>query len=236
MKADTVLRARGLTMVYRSAAGEVAALRGVDLDVARGQFLAVMGTSGSGKSTLLHILGTLERPTSGSLWVAGADVVDLAEERTRALRRDHIGFVFQFFNLLPTLTALENVRLPALIAGEKGPASLSQAAAALDTVGLDDRHDHLPSQLSGGEQQRVAIARALVRDPDLIIADEPTGNLDGANTDSVLGLLRNLADGGRTVVMATHDADVAAIADQVIQLEDGRRMDSQAGAALAVGN
>ncbi len=221
--ATTAIEVHDLEMSYGSGATCVHALRGVDLVVARGEFLAIMGPSGSGKSTLLHILGALESPTGGTVAVGGNRYEGLGDRRLTRFRRDHIGFVFQFFNLLRSLTALENVLLPALIAGERPEAHLERARVLLDTVGLADRADHLPSELSGGEQQRVSIARALLLSPEIVLADEPTGNLDSRSGKGVLRLLRELNETeGRTIVMVTHDPAAAATADRVVFLRDGR--------------
>ncbi len=200
---------------------EVHAVRRVDLAVERGAFVAIMGPSGSGKSTLLHLVGALETPTGGELSVGGRALNGLGEGELTRLRRDRIGFVFQFFNLLPTLTAAENVMLPALIAGRRSQGVAGRVEQLLGLVGLADRSDHLPAQLSGGEQQRVSVARALLREPDLVLADEPTGNLDTKSGETVLELLRRIADDGQTVVMVTHDPDAAAHADRVVFLRDG---------------
>ena len=216
--ADLAVEAHGLSKVYRQGETDVHALRGVDVAVDRGSFVAIMGPSGSGKSTLLHLVGALDTPTAGTLAIGGRPLAGLGDGALTELRRDRIGFVFQFFNLLPTLTAEENVALPALIAGERAP---QRAGELLARVGLGDRADHLPSQLSGGEQQRVSIARALLREPDLVLADEPTGNLDTKSGASVLGLLRTIADEGQTVVMVTHDPAAASLADRVVFLQDG---------------
>jgi putative ABC transport system ATP-binding protein len=215
-----MLTLQDVTKAYPQGAHTVHALRGVSLCIRGGDFVAVMGPSGSGKSTLLHLLGALDVPTTGSVHFAGRDLKALSERKRSLLRRRHIGFVFQSFNLLPTLTAAENVALPLLLAGE-GP-SRSRALAALDRMGLAGRANHFPEQMSGGEMQRVAIARALVTDPELILCDEPTGNLDSANAREVLRLLRSLPDGRRTVVMVTHDRQAAAHGDRTIHLRDGR--------------
>jgi putative ABC transport system ATP-binding protein len=198
----------------------VHALRGVSLCIREGEFVAIMGPSGSGKSTLLHLLGALDVPTTGSVCFAGRELKALSERKRSLLRRRRIGFVFQSFNLLPSLTAAENVALPLLLAGQ-GPCR-SRALDALDRMGLSARADHFPEQMSGGEMQRVAIARALVTNPELILCDEPTGNLDSANAQEILLLLRSLADGRRTVVMVTHDCQAAAHGDRTIYLRDGR--------------
>jgi putative ABC transport system ATP-binding protein len=209
-----------VTKTYPRGAHMVHALRGVSLCIRGGDFIAIMGPSGSGKSTLLHLLGALDVPTTGSVHFAGHDLKALSERKRSLLRRRRIGFVFQSFNLLPTLTAAENVALPLLLAGEGR--SRSRALAALDRMGLSARADHFPEQMSGGEMQRVAIARALVTDPELILCDEPTGNLDSANAEEVLLLLRSLPDGRRTVVLVTHDLQAAAHGDRTIHLRDGR--------------
>jgi putative ABC transport system ATP-binding protein len=199
------------------------ALDGVDATFASGDFAAIMGPSGSGKSTLLHIVGALETPTAGHVEIAGRRLDAMDEHELTALRRDHIGFVFQFFNLLPSLTALENVLLPALIAKSIDAEQRRRGEYLLERVGLADRAGHLPSELSGGEQQRVSIARAMLRSPELLLADEPTGNLDSRAGAQVLRLLRELnRDEGHTVLMVTHDPTAAAVADRVVFLRDGR--------------
>jgi putative ABC transport system ATP-binding protein len=211
-----------LTKTFGEGRAQVQALRGVDLVVNRGEMLAIMGPSGSGKSTLLHILGALDAPTSGVIAVAGVRYDGMDEAELTRLRRDHIGFVFQFFNLLPSLTAAENVFLPALIARRHDPALDERVLELLDRVGIGDRAEHLPSELSGGQQQRVSIARALLLQPELLLADEPTGNLDTRSGREVLALLRELCTGeGHTIVMVTHDPAAAAVADRVVFLRDG---------------
>ena len=218
-----VLVARDLTRVYGEGPGAVRALDGASIEVARGEMVAIMGPSGSGKSTLLHLLGALETPTSGTIELGGARYDGLGDAGLTAVRRDRIGFVFQFFNLLPSLTAEENVLLPGLIAGERGDAPGARARELLARVGLDHRTSHLPGELSGGEQQRVSIARALLREPEIVLADEPTGNLDSHSSAEVLELLRELSESeGQTVVMVTHDPAVAAIAARIVFLRDGR--------------
>jgi putative ABC transport system ATP-binding protein len=217
----TAVSARALTRRYGSGESAVDALRGVSLEVPAGQFTAVMGPSGSGKSTLMHLLAGLDRPTSGSVRIGDEAISDMADRRLTKLRRKHIGFVFQSFNLLPTLTAEENVTLPLAIARVK-PAK-EDVDALLARVGLTDRRDHKPSELSGGQQQRVAIARALIARPTVLFADEPTGNLDSASGAAVLQLLRDAVDlDGQTTVMVTHDPRAAAAADRVVFLADGR--------------
>ena len=199
----------------------VRALDGVTIDFPKGRFTAIMGPSGSGKSTLMHCLAGLDRPTSGSVAVDGVDLGGLNDAKLTELRRDKIGFVFQFFNLLPVLTAEENIRLPVSLAGEKpDPARMDRLVEA---VGLGDRLEHRPAELSGGQQQRVAVARALISDPAVVFADEPTGNLDSKSSEEILTLMRQAVDEfGQTVVMVTHDARAAAFADRVVVLVDGR--------------
>jgi putative ABC transport system ATP-binding protein len=220
---------KDVTKAYPQGGRMVHALSGVSLCIRGGEFVAIMGPSGSGKSTLLHLLGALDVPTSGSVHFAGRDLKKLSERKRSLLRRGRIGFVFQAFNLLPTLTAAENVALPLLLAcaGQ----SRQRALAALDRMGLAHRADHFPEQMSGGEMQRVAIARALVGDPDLILCDEPTGNLDSANAREILLLLRSLPDGRRTVVMVTHDVQAAGHGDRTVHLRDGRLDTEGAGGA-----
>jgi putative ABC transport system ATP-binding protein len=214
---------KGTDIVRRYGEGDTAvdALRGVSVDIAQGKLTAVMGPSGSGKSTLMHILGGLDKPTSGEVSVAGVEVTALDDTALTKLRRDHIGFIFQFFNLLPMLTAAENIVLPLKLAGGKpDPAWLAELVGK---VGLGDRLHHRPSELSGGQQQRVAVARALVSRPSVMFADEPTGNLDSSTGGEILALLRDSVDTlGQTTVMVTHDAHAAAIADRVLFLADGR--------------
>jgi putative ABC transport system ATP-binding protein len=219
--ATAAVAARALTRRYGDGDSAVDALRGVSLEVPAGQFTAVMGPSGSGKSTLMHLLAGLDRPTAGSVLLAGEEISSMADRRLTKLRRRHIGFVFQSFNLLPTLTAEENITLPLAIARIKLPAD--ELDTLLARVGLTDRRDHRPSELSGGQQQRVAIARALIAKPTVLFADEPTGNLDSAAGAAVLGLLRDaVALDGQTTVMVTHDPRAAAVADRVLFLADGR--------------
>ena len=210
--------------VTRSYEGKstVHALRGVSLNVEKGEMVATMGPSGSGKSTLLNILGGLDRPTTGTVVVAGLELTTLDDDRLTRLRRDKIGFVFQFFNLLPTLTALENVSLPLHLARIPRKEAVRRATDLLETVGLRERVTHLPDELSGGEQQRVAMARALALRPPLVLADEPTGNLDSRSGHEILALFKRLqSDFGTTVVMVTHDASAAAVCDRVLRMNDG---------------
>jgi putative ABC transport system ATP-binding protein len=218
--AAPVVVARDVVRRYGAGDTAVDALRGVSLDIDAGRLTAVMGPSGSGKSTLMHILAGLDKPTSGEVTVAGVDVVGLDDTALTKLRRDHIGFIFQFFNLLPMLTAAENIALPLKLAGGKPDADW--LAELIETVGLGERLSHRPSELSGGQQQRVAVARALVSRPSVMFADEPTGNLDSTTSGEILGLLRRSVDElGQTTVMVTHDAHAAAIADRVVFLADG---------------
>lgn len=222
MTANTILALRGVTKTYGEGDLEVHALRGIDLDVPEGDFLAITGPSGSGKSTLMHILGCLDVPTTGSYELAGVDVSQMSESELARVRNREIGFVFQQFNLLQSQTALRNVELPLVYAGMPRAERQDRAAEALRRVGLGDRLDHKPTQLSGGQQQRVSVARALVTDPAMILADEPTGNLDSVATEDVLALFRELHDQGRTVVVITHEPDVAAQAAHAVRIRDGQ--------------
>jgi putative ABC transport system ATP-binding protein len=220
-----VLRARGLRKEYGRDAGLVRAVDGVDLDVAPGETVAVMGPSGCGKSTLLHLLGGLDRPTAGEIWLAGQRVDRLAERALARMRRDAAGFVFQAFHLMDELTAVENVELPALLAGRSPRAARRLAAELLERIGLADRAGFLPSALSGGQRQRVAIARALANEPAVVLADEPTGNLDSAATLEVLRLFESLHAAGQTLVVVTHDSRIAATAGRMISMRDGAFVD-----------
>jgi putative ABC transport system ATP-binding protein len=217
-----VLDVRGLSKVYGEGETAVHALRDVDFSVRRGEYVAVIGHSGSGKSTLLNVLGCLDAPTSGSYFLEGLDVAQLDERQQAVMRNRQIGFVFQAFNLIPRTSALANVELPLIYAGAGRRVRRERALAALQLVGLGERSDHRPNQLSGGQQQRVAVARALVTGPALLLADEPTGNLDSESTADVLALFDGLHRSGRTIVLITHDDEVAARAERVVVVRDGR--------------
>ncbi|MSU36954.1 MAG: ABC transporter ATP-binding protein [Pedosphaera sp.] len=213
---------RDLSKLYRQGDINIAALHDVSLDIASGEFIVLMGPSGSGKSTLLHIIAGIDRPTHGSCRVQDTDVARLNESQLADWRNRNVGFVFQSFNLIPVLTAFENVELPLLLTGLNASRRRQQVTTALNLVGLGDRQDHLPRQLSGGQEQRVAIARALVTDPPLIVADEPTGNLDAKSATDVLEILRNLSQqAGKTVIMVTHDPKAAAYGTRQLHLEKG---------------
>ena len=221
LQAAPVIELRDITRVYRSGRLEVAALRGVDLDLWSGDFLAIVGPSGSGKSTLMNIIGCLDRPTSGSYRLGGTPIEELDDDDLARVRGRAIGFVFQSFNLLPRTSALENVAAPLLYQGVPRRERMARAAASLERLGLGDRLAHEPSELSGGQQQRVAIARALVSEPALILADEPTGNLDSASGEDVIALLHELNDAGTTIVLITHDHGVAGEARRQVHVRDG---------------
>jgi putative ABC transport system ATP-binding protein len=235
MTGSMMLRARGLTMRYGDENALVRAVDEVDLEVPAGQALAIMGPSGCGKSTLLHLLGGLQRPTGGEVWLAGRRIDTMSERALARLRRDSVGFVFQSFHLMDELTAVENVELAALLAGQSPGRARRRALHLLDRVGLADRATHLPSALSGGQRQRVAIARALSNEPLVVLADEPTGNLDSAATLEVLRLFEELRTTEQTLVVVTHDARIAAVADRVIAMRDGVFADDTRLAVAATG-
>ena len=210
----------GVTKVYHTGEVEVPALRGISLHIPEGQFVAIMGPSGSGKSTLMNLIGCLDQPSAGRYILDGYDVSNLTEDQLAWIRNRKIGFVFQSFNLIPRVRALHNVEMPLIYAGDNKQRR-ERALAALTSVGLQSRASHLPSELSGGQQQRVAVARALVTDPAILLADEPTGNLDSESSLEIMKLLRDLNQQGRTIVLITHEPDIAAFAQRVVRLRDG---------------
>ncbi|MEY3711409.1 MAG: hypothetical protein RL104_192 [Bacteroidota bacterium] len=218
---EAVIHLRGITRDFKLGAQTVHVLKGIDLDIQRGEYVALMGPSGSGKSTLMNLLGCLDTPTSGTYVLAGRDVSRMAENELAEVRNQEIGFVFQTFNLIPRQTALDNVALPLVYAGVGKEERLDRAADVLRSVGLGDRMDHRPNQLSGGQRQRVAIARALVNKPSLILADEPTGNLDTATSEEIMRLLDEIHALGNTLVVVTHEEDIAQRAKRIIRLRDG---------------
>jgi len=229
-----LVRVRGLVKSFPLGHQTVLALRGVDLDVAQGEFLVIMGPSGSGKSTLLNMIGGLDRPTEGRIWVGGRDIAELDELALAGYRRSHIGFIFQSFNLIPTMTARQNVEFPMVFAGRPVAERRQRAEDLLRRVGLGERIDHKPVELSGGEQQRVAIARALGNAPPILFGDEPTGNLDTRTGREVMELLRRLADEGRTLIVVTHDLRIGDFADRIVHMEDGRVLRETPGGATGV--
>ena len=232
---EPIVQIRNLTKLYRQGEIDVTALDNVSLDIASGEFVALMGPSGSGKSTLLHLIAGIDRPTSGQCLVRGTDVGSLSETQLADWRNNHVGFVFQTFNLIPVLTAAENVELPLLLTALSARERREHVAAALELVGLADRMRHLPRQLSGGQEQRVAIARALVTDPTLLVADEPTGNLDAHSAAEVLTLLQNLnRTAGKTVIMVTHDPKAAAYAGRSLHLEKGELLNGSGSSQSSV--
>ena len=223
-----MLSARRLVKVYRADGVPVHAIRGLEVSVRRGEFVAVMGPSGSGKSTLLHLLGGLERPTAGEIWLDGRRVDGMSQAAWAILRRRHVGFVFQFFNLISNMTVADNVELPALLAGATSRQARARRTELLADLGLAAKANAVPARLSGGEQQRVALARALANQPSVLLADEPTGNLDSSNTRDVLRLLSRVHERGQTIILVTHDARVGSAADRVVTLFDGMIADDAA--------
>jgi len=215
-----VITLEGITKIYHAGEVEVAALRGVSLHIPEGEFIAIMGPSGSGKSTLMNLIGCLDQPSSGRYILDGYDVSALSDDQLAWIRNRKIGFVFQSYNLIPRASAMHNVEMPLIYAGDNQQRR-ERAMAALESVGLLERAGHLPNELSGGQQQRVAVARALVTDPAILLADEPTGNLDSESSLEIMKLLRDLNQQGRTIVLITHEADVAAFAQRVVRLRDG---------------
>ena len=219
---DTVIRTIGLTREYQMGAEVVRALRGVDLEITRNDYVAIMGPSGSGKSTMMNLIGCLDTPTAGQYWLNGVEVSQMSDDELARVRNREIGFVFQTFNLLPRATALHNVELPLIYAGISSKERRTRAAAALEAVRLGDRMDHKPNELSGGQRQRVAIARALVTEPSIILADEPTGNLDSQTSEEIMRVLADLhTQRGQTIIMVTHEHDIAQHAARIVTLHDG---------------
>jgi putative ABC transport system ATP-binding protein len=216
-----VLEAKNLAKTYETGGAKVLGLRGVDISIERGEFVAIMGPSGCGKSTLLNLLAGLDRPTAGEVWLDGVRIDELSETDLARLRRRKVGFVFQFFNLVPTLSAVENVELPLLLVGRRRRKARESASELMSDLGISGKEEAAPTDLSGGEQQRVALARALANRPDVVLADEPTGNLDSAAARDVLGLFRQAQSRGQTLLLVTHDASVASAAERVIMLRDG---------------
>lgn len=223
-----MIECRQLSKRYHKGSTVVTPLQSLDLEVPKGEFLALMGPSGSGKTTLLNLLSGIDTPSSGSLHIAGEDISHLSQRELTAWRARHVGYIFQLYHLVPVLTAFENVELPLLLSSLSKAERRDKVHAALQLVGLEDRHHHTPSELSGGQEQRVAIARAIVADPDLLVADEPTGDLDRESATRILELLRNLAEQHeKTIVMVTHDAKAAAAADRTLHLEKGQLLENQ---------
>ncbi len=228
------IECRGITKQYEKAGAVITPLEALDLDVPSGEFLALMGPSGSGKTTLLNLIAGIDRPSAGALRIDNEDIARMSRGRLATWRSDHVGYIFQLYNLVPVLTAYENVELPLLLQRLSRAERHQRVAAALELVGIADRHDHYPRQLSGGQEQRVAIARAIVHDPRLIVADEPTGDLDAESAAAIMRLLRRLSSElGKTLVMVTHDARTAAFADRTLHLDKGRLIESEAPAGAA---
>ncbi|HXE57452.1 MAG TPA: ABC transporter ATP-binding protein [Gemmatimonadales bacterium] len=230
---DLVIRVRGLRREYVMGSERVPALRGVDLDIRRNEYVAIMGPSGSGKSTLMNLLGCLDTPTGGEYWLNGQEVSRLTDDALARVRNREIGFVFQTFNLLPRATALHNVELPLVYAGVPAAARRARAEAALQRVGLGQRMHHRPNELSGGQRQRVAIARALVNEPSILLADEPTGNLDSATSEEIMRVFGALHAQGQTIVLVTHEPAVAAYARRIVVIRDGRIASDQPNPSVA---
>lgn len=218
---EITIRLRGIKKLYQVGTQQVAALNGIDLDIKKGEFAALMGPSGSGKSTLMNILGCLDRPTIGSYELEGQEVAHLSDDQLALTRNKHIGFVFQNFNLLSRISSLDNVALPLVYAGVPAEEREERAMHFLEAVGLADRADHLPNELSGGQRQRVAIARALVNDPEIIMADEPTGNLDTKSTKEIMEIFERMHSMGRTIILVTHEPDIAVCASRQLLVRDG---------------
>jgi putative ABC transport system ATP-binding protein len=218
----TVIKTEGLAKVYEMGAEQVHALRGVDVEIRKGEYVAIMGPSGSGKSTLMNLIGCLDSPSSGKYWLAGRLVSELDDDELAYIRNKEIGFVFQTFNLLPRATALHNVELPLIYNGTPAEERVEKAKLALSRVDLTDRMSHKPNELSGGQRQRVAIARALVNSPSIVLADEPTGNLDSRTGEEIMGLFANLHGQGNTIILVTHENDIARHAHRIIHIRDGR--------------
>jgi putative ABC transport system ATP-binding protein len=223
-----VIKTEELTKVYEMGAEQVHALRGVDVEIRKGEYVAIMGPSGSGKSTLMNLIGCLDSPSAGRYWLAGRLVSDLDDDELAYIRNKEIGFVFQTFNLLPRATALHNVELPLIYNGTPAEERLERAKKALERVDLVDRMNHKPNELSGGQRQRVAIARALVNSPSIVLADEPTGNLDSKTGDEIMGLFENLYRQGNTIILVTHENDIAQHAHRIIHIRDGKIASDQA--------
>jgi putative ABC transport system ATP-binding protein len=222
VNSGVVIKTEGLAKVYEMGAEQVHALRGVDVEIRKGEYVAIMGPSGSGKSTLMNLIGCLDSPSSGKYWLAGRLVSDLDDDELAYIRNKEIGFVFQTFNLLPRATALHNVELPLIYNGTPAAERIEKAKKALERVDLMDRMHHKPNELSGGQRQRVAIARALVNSPSIVLADEPTGNLDSKTGEEIMALFENLYRQGNTIILVTHENDIARHAHRVIHIRDGR--------------
>ena len=222
VNSGVVIKTDSLTKVYEMGAEQVHALRGVDVEIRKGEYVAIMGPSGSGKSTLMNLIGCLDSPSSGKYWLAGRLVSDLDDDELAYIRNKEIGFVFQTFNLLPRATALHNVELPLIYNGTPAEERIEKAKKALQRVDLTDRMHHKPNELSGGQRQRVAIARALVNNPSIVLADEPTGNLDSKTGEEIMGLFENLYQQGNTIILVTHEHDIAQHAHRIIHIRDGK--------------